>query len=141
MKELISNYQFTLDTIADAAGKLLLLDPEQRIFLFEAEMGAGKTTLIKELCKKLKSNDNFSSPTFSIVNEYIYPGGKIFHFDLYRVKNTAELLDIGFDDYINSGNYCFIEWPELSKDILDEGSVVVKILQAENKRYLHVTKL
>lgn len=141
MKELISNYQFTLDTIADVAGKLLLLDPEQRIFLFEAEMGAGKTTLIKELCKKLKSNDNFSSPTFSIVNEYIYPGGKIFHFDLYRVKSTEELLDIGFDDYINSGNYCFIEWPELAKDILDEGSVVVKILQAENKRYLHVTKL
>lgn len=75
-------------------------------------MGAGKTTLISQLVKALGALQSASSPTFSIVNEYLYPEGKIFHFDLYRIASEAELHAIGFDDYLYSGEICLIEWPE-----------------------------
>ena len=80
-------------------------------------MGAGKTTLIKSLCKALGSDDNITSPTFSIVNEYSGPH-KIYHFDFYRLKNQTEALDIGCEEYFYSGNYCFIEWPSQIHDLL-----------------------
>lgn len=89
-------------------------------------MGAGKTTLIKSLCKALGSNDNITSPTFSIVNEYAGPN-KIYHFDFYRLKNQTEALDIGCEEYFYSGNYCFIEWPEKIPDLLPPHFVRVNI--------------
>lgn len=141
MAELLKDYEFTLDTIHQAAAKVISLNEHSKIFLLEAQMGAGKTTLIKEICKTLGSRDNFSSPTFSIVNEYTYPGGKIFHFDLYRIKNIEELMDLGFDEYVYSGNYCFIEWPELAENFLKVGLVKIKIRTHENIRYLSATKL
>jgi tRNA threonylcarbamoyladenosine biosynthesis protein TsaE len=84
-----------------------------KVWLFYGDMGAGKTTFIKSLCKQLGVLDAMSSPTFSIVNEYLARDNKkIFHFDFYRLKNEAEAYDIGTEEYFYSGNYCFIEWPE-----------------------------
>lgn len=141
MIELLTDYKFTLDTIEQAAAKVVSLNQHSKVFLMDGQMGAGKTTLIKEICKTLGSTDNFSSPTFSIVNEYNYPDGKIFHFDLYRIKNMEELMDLGFDEYVYSDNYCFIEWPELAEGFLKDNFVKIKIHTKENIRYLRATKL
>jgi len=95
--------------------------PTQKIVCFIGEMGAGKTTLIKEICKFLGVAQNSSSPTYSIVNEYLDGNGNtIYHFDLYRIKSTKELFDIGFDDYLFSGNLCLIEWPQIATQYIDE---------------------
>jgi tRNA threonylcarbamoyladenosine biosynthesis protein TsaE len=95
--------------------------PTQKIVCFIGEMGAGKTTLIKEICKFLGVAQNSSSPTYSIVNEYLDGNGNtIYHFDLYRIKSTKELFDIGFDDYLFSGYLCLIEWPQIATQYIDE---------------------
>ena len=99
------------------ASEIISYANKSRIFLFYGDMGAGKTTLIKSLCKALGSDDNITSPTFSIVNEYSGPH-KIYHFDFYRLKNQTEALDIGCEEYFYSGNYCFIEWPSQIHDLL-----------------------
>jgi tRNA threonylcarbamoyladenosine biosynthesis protein TsaE len=128
--------------LAEASQKLLSFAKDIKVFVFEAEMGAGKTTLIKQLCKVLGSKDSFSSPTYSIVNEYKYPGGKIFHFDFYRVRDIEELFDLGLEDYIGSGNYCFIEWPQLSTPFLPASYLTIIIKLNKNNRYLsaHITE-
>ncbi len=112
-----------------------------RIFLFYGDMGAGKTTLIKQLCSELGSSDNITSPTFSIVNEYAGPN-KIYHFDFYRLKNQNEALDLGAEEYFYSGNYCFIEWPEKIPDLLPDNYIRVTIAQqADNSRNITVDKV
>ncbi|MCW3076202.1 MAG: hypothetical protein JWO32_811 [Bacteroidetes bacterium] len=131
--------EYSLETLPVIARELLAFCGDARVCLFDAPMGAGKTTLIKELCKTLGSKDAFSSPTFAIVNEYGYPEGKIFHFDLYRLNNPEELLDIGFEEYIHSGNYCFIEWPELAEEYITGNFIKVSIKNLGNIRYLHAT--
>ncbi|MFM6976928.1 MAG: tRNA (adenosine(37)-N6)-threonylcarbamoyltransferase complex ATPase subunit type 1 TsaE [Sphingobacteriaceae bacterium] len=95
-----------------AAQKILEYAGKHKIFLFHGEMGAGKTTFIKAFCAALGVNNGVSSPTFALVNEYEYPEGLIYHFDCYRLKSASEALDIGFEEYLASGQYCFIEWPE-----------------------------
>ena len=96
----------------------------RRIWSFEGEMGAGKTTLIKAICNTLGVIDEVSSPTFSLVNEYKTKDGKtIYHFDFYRIKNIEEVYDIGYEDYFFSGNICLIEWPEKIKELLKEEDV------------------
>jgi tRNA threonylcarbamoyladenosine biosynthesis protein TsaE len=99
-----------LDGVAEAiAGRV----KDSNVWLFHGEMGSGKTTLIKMICRKLKVADVMSSPTFSIVNEYETENhGKIFHFDFYRIRSEAEAFDIGAEEYFYSGSPCFIEWPE-----------------------------
>lgn len=90
------------------------------IWLFRGQMGAGKTTLIKEICKQLGVEHHVQSPTFSLVNEYQTKNAeRIFHFDLYRLKNTQEALAIGIEDYLDSGNICLIEWPEQAEELWD----------------------
>ena len=131
-----TKYPFTLQNIHEIAKQIISKANVHKIFLVDGEMGSGKTTLIKSICNSLKSSDNMSSPTFSLINEYQYPLGKIFHFDLYRLKNTEELLDIGFEDYINSGHYCFIEWPELAKKILQNNFIIIDLTVSENNHYL-----
>ena len=99
-----------------------------KLFLLSGEIGSGKTTLIKSFLKRLMVNGGVSSPTFNIINEYINDNNEhFFHFDLYRIKSKNELIEIGFDEYINSGNYCFIEWPEISKTFLDRNFVNITL--------------
>ena len=117
----------SLESLPSVAKELLHTFKEARVFLFDSQMGTGKTTFIKELCKQLGSADHFSSPTYSIVNEYKTPTHTIFHFDLYRLKNKDELFDIGFEDYLKKNTYCFIEWPHLAHDFL-KGTSYVNVL-------------
>ena len=136
----LHNYKFDKDGINDVAKIILAIDPECKLFLFDAQMGAGKTTLIKEMCKILGSKDNFSSPTFSIINEYSYPKGKIFHIDLYRIKDLNEALDMGIEEYLHSGHYCFIEWPQVLDEITEIKHINITIKPEDNIRYISATK-
>ena len=100
-------------------------------------MGAGKTTLIKLLCEYLGTAEPVTSPTFSIVNEYIGKANKMYHFDFYRLKNQTEALDLGYEEYFYSGSYCFIEWPEKIPDLLPEHYVSIAItLTGKNSRQI-----
>ena len=123
---------FTLDTLDNAARSIIQAAGTQKILLFHGQMGAGKTTLIKALCTALGTDENISSPTFSIVNEYLLPKGKIYHFDFYRLKNQTEALDMGYEEYFYSGEYCFIEWPEKIPDILPDNYVKIVIKVMDN---------
>ncbi len=119
-----------------AAKELIAFAGEEKVFLFDAPMGAGKTTFIKSICAYLGVTDTMSSPTYSIVNEYNTNSHfKVYHFDLYRLKSSEELFEIGFEDYINSNNYLFIEWPELAITFLDSFLRII-IYTENNNRYL-----
>ena len=131
----------SLESIDEAARELLVFSEDSRIFAFYGEMGAGKTTFIKAVCKILKVEDNVSSPTFSIVNEYLsQEGEKIFHFDFYRIKNENEAYDMGCEEYFYSGNHCFIEWPEKIHNLLPSKLVLVRIVEKEGKRFINLQK-
>jgi tRNA threonylcarbamoyladenosine biosynthesis protein TsaE len=123
------------------ASDILSFAADTRIFLFYGEMGAGKTTLIKALCEKLGVTESVTSPTFSIVNEYI-GNRKIFHFDFYRLKNQNEALDMGYEEYFYSDAYCFVEWPEKISGLLPEHyiSVTVKVT-GKNSRQIMMEKI
>lgn len=108
-------------------------------FLFEGEMGAGKTTLIKYMCSALGSTDEISSPSFSIVNHYKTVLDKnIFHFDFFRIKSPEEATNIGFEEYLEGDNYCFIEWPEIVSKLIFTDFVRVKIQAEDNFRKIKV---
>lgn len=111
-----------------AAKKLLFFADSPKVFLFFGEMGAGKTTFIQALCAELGVTDLVASPTFSIVNEYKSRQGVIYHFDFYRIKNEEEAFDIGFEEYLYSGNYCFIEWPEKITSLWPPNYVKVNVM-------------
>lgn len=124
--------QFSLGEINSVARQILEQNPE-KVILFEAEMGTGKTTLIKELCKVLKVEDNISSPTFSLVNEYHTAKGEVvYHFDFYRLKSEEEALDFGVEDYLYSGNYCFLEWSEKIPNLIPDKHTRIEIQVLEN---------
>lgn len=91
---------------------------KHNILLLKGNLGAGKTTFTKFLLKNLGSKDEVSSPTYAIVNEYHTPKGKVFHFDLYRMKNITEVYDIGMDEYLDNAQLCIIEWPEIYEEEL-----------------------
>lgn len=110
----------SIDTIELTANELITASQGNRIWLFSGEMGAGKTTVIKAIGKLLGVKESMASPTFSIVNEYRTSNGTLFHFDFYRLKNEQEAYDIGVDEYFESGNYCFIEWPEKLETLIPE---------------------
>lgn len=116
-----------LTELPAAAQSLLSFAGNQKIFLFYGNMGAGKTTFIKALCEQLGVKEPVTSPTFSIVNEYAGNADKVYHFDFYRLKNQDEALDMGYEEYFYSGNYCLIEWPEKIADLLPEHYVKVSI--------------
>ena len=107
----------------------------RRVFAFDGQMGAGKTTFIKALCEAMGTSDVVNSPTFAIVNVYDVEQpyrGEVYHFDCYRLKDIREALDFGAEEYLYSGNYCFIEWPEMIEAILPEDTVWIKIEPQEN---------
>lgn len=133
-----------LEALNDIADQILELFPDDRIFLFSGKMGAGKTTLIKSICNSLRVVDVVSSPTFSIVNEYLtFEGNGVFHFDLYRIKSPVELMDIGFEEYIYSGSYCLIEWPELASELMPSKYVMINIETEDsgNSRIFQVKRI
>lgn len=109
----------------------------KKVFAFYGEMGAGKTTFIKAICKSMGVVGAITSPTFSLVNEYITDSGiSIYHFDFYRIKNIQEVYDFGYEDYFYSDNICFIEWPELIESLLPDDVVEVRISIDENEQRL-----
>jgi tRNA threonylcarbamoyladenosine biosynthesis protein TsaE len=115
-------------TEIDQIAKTILDSNPKKIILFNGEMGAGKTTFIKALCENLGVESPTSSPTFSLVNEYYTVENQIvYHFDMYRLKNQNEALDMGIDDYLYSGNYCFIEWAEKIPDLIPQNHSIITI--------------
>ena len=129
-------FEFSVFELEDIANKIIALNP-QKIILFNGEMGVGKTTLIKQLCKNLGVNDSTSSPTFSLVNEYyITKNQLVYHFDLYRLNKDSEAIDIGIDEYFYSGNWCFIEWSEKIPNLIpDEHSIInIELLTNGNRK-------
>lgn len=126
-----------------AAIKLLEFAGDEKIFLFEGEMGAGKTTFIKAICEAMGVADVVSSPTFSIVNEYRSGEDKsIYHFDFYRINDLQEAYDIGYEEYFYSGDICLVEWPEKIRELLPEEYVLVNITApAPDSRLLSFTKI
>ncbi|EIJ40228.1 ATPase, YjeE family [Galbibacter orientalis DSM 19592] len=105
----------------------IIKEVTSKIIIFNGEMGAGKTTLIKKIVELLGSNDHVSSPTFSLVNEYKNKEGSIFHFDLYRINDIEEAYQIGIEDYLYSGSWCLIEWPDKIIDLLPEEAAIIDI--------------
>ena len=115
---------------------------KSNIFTFEGEIGVGKTALIKIILKHLKVKDLVKSPTFSIVNEYLTSENKIiYHFDFFRIKDKIEVISIGFEDYIDSSNFCFIEWPNSIKNLLPNDINKIKMeYVSETKRKIIIEK-
>ncbi len=137
MKETI--YDITSHSSLSSVAFELLRSSDNHIFAFYGEVGAGKTTLIKHLCHHLNVIDPVSSPTFSIVNEYMTSRNtKIFHFDLYRLNNIAEAIDLGVETYVNTENYCFIEWPDLIESLLPDNYTTLSIRFLGHNRKLVV---
>ncbi len=125
-----------LDEIAKAIVEVF--ENEKKIVFF-GEMGVGKTTLIKSICKVLNVQDVVTSPTFSVVNEYQNKdGNSLYHFDFYRIKNQEELFDLGLEEYIYSDNYCFIEWPEKAEGLLSDNFIQVQMTKNKECRIIKV---
>jgi tRNA threonylcarbamoyladenosine biosynthesis protein TsaE len=117
----------------------ILSNSEKKIILFTGDLGAGKTALIKHICKELDCIDDVSSPTFPLINHYKRKNGDdIFHFDFYRIHSTREAVDIGFEEYLESGSYCLIEWPEKIMQLLSEDFVEVEIKAEDHIRNIKV---
>lgn len=111
----------TEEVLPAVAQSILQRDPATRIFVLHGEMGSGKTTLVRALCAQLGvAPGEVNSPTYALINEYAGSPGPIFHMDLYRLQDIQEALDIGVEDYLYSGHYCFVEWPDLIAPILPE---------------------
>ena len=132
-KKIIINSIKELDQIAS---EIISFSQFKKI-LFFGDMGVGKTTIINSLCKYLKVTDQISSPTFSIINEYLTnDNSKILHFDMYRLKNKEEVFDLGFEDYIDNDYYCFVEWPEIISEFIPNNYLEIKILIENKNRVL-----
>jgi tRNA threonylcarbamoyladenosine biosynthesis protein TsaE len=132
-----------LEQLGAAASKIIKFAGGMRFWIFEGDMGAGKTTLIKEICKQLNVGDVVTSPTYSIINEYQNSAGDpIYHFDFYRLNDESEAYDIGADEYFDSGEYCLIEWPSKVPTLLPESNfLTVSIkLAHEDFRLIELTR-
>ena len=131
------NIIFSIDQLEEVAKQIIAQNPK-KVILFHGEMGVGKTTLIKQLCKMLGVTGATSSPTFSLVNEYEADDNQlVYHFDFYRLNKEEEALDMGVDDYLYSGNWCFIEWAEKIPNLIPETHSVITIsLLPDGKRSL-----
>ena len=120
---------------AVSALEILRAVEPHRVLAFDGQMGAGKTTFIKKLCEEMGTVDVVNSPTFAIVNVYDVERpyrGEVYHFDCYRLKDIREAMDFGAEEYLYSGNYCFIEWPEMIEPLLPDDTVYIRIVPQEN---------
>lgn len=132
----------SISELPAVAEKLLeYVGPEPSVMLLTGDLGAGKTTLVQSLCRALGASDTATSPTFSLVNEYPLDKGVIYHIDLYRLETIEEALNIGLEEYLYSGHWCFIEWPQLIMPILDEPywKVDISVLQ-DSERIFRILK-
>lgn len=135
IKKVTSEHTETLLLLNEQGKEVSVLDilreqEPHRVFAFDGQMGAGKTTFIKYLCEQMGTMDVVNSPTFAIVNVYDIEQpyrGEVYHFDCYRLKDIREAMDFGAEEYLYSGNYCFIEWPEKIDALLPEDVVRIKI--------------
>ncbi len=122
----------SLDDLEQLSNEILMTCTKSQIFTFEGQLGAGKTTLIKSMCRYLGYTDEVTSPTFSLVNEYQTPSSMIYHMDLYRLNSENELLDIGFEEYLDGDAFCFIEWPQIAENLIVQSHYKIKILLNED---------
>jgi tRNA threonylcarbamoyladenosine biosynthesis protein TsaE len=128
-----------LQQLPDIAKEILRFSSPHKKFLFYADMGVGKTTLIKELSLQLGVNDIVSSPTFSIVNEYVSSmNKKVYHFDFYRLKDEQEAFDMGYEEYFYGDDYCFVEWPEKIPNLIQDDMVKIKMQLNGKKRDIEI---
>jgi len=122
-----------------AVAKMILEKYNSKVFLFYGEMGVGKTSFIKKFCKELGVSDVVSSPTFSIVNQYSNVNDEIiYHFDFYRTEKKEEVFDIGYEEYLFSSSYCFIEWPEKLEDLLPTNYLKINMKLDDNNRIINI---
>ena len=124
----------SLQTIQETAKAFLEQTKDKSIIAFYGEMGVGKTTFIKALCKELQITDQASSPTFALINEYkTQQADSIFHFDFYRIEDIEEVFDFGYEEYFYSGNLCLIEWPEKIQELLPDNCLEVRMTENRDK--------
>lgn len=132
---------FRLEEIAGAAGQFWETTGEKKVIAFHGQMGAGKTTFIHALCDAKQVQGPVSSPTFSIINEYSYPGGIIYHIDLYRLEQEEEAFRAGVEDCLYSGHTCLVEWPERAESLFPPDTIHVYIeVTAPDARRLTIRK-
>jgi tRNA threonylcarbamoyladenosine biosynthesis protein TsaE len=123
---------FSLDGIQQTASTFWQTYSNKKVFAFNGQMGAGKTTFIHALCDVKKVTSPVGSPTFSIINEYSFPGGKMFHIDLYRLSDEVEAVRAGVEDCLYSGEICLVEWPERAPDIFPQDTIYISIETVDN---------
>jgi tRNA threonylcarbamoyladenosine biosynthesis protein TsaE len=133
--------EFTCSQLSELdaiAAQLLKAHADSKVFAVYGAMGAGKTTFIKSICLQLNVLETAISPSFGIINEYQTVGGNpVYHMDFYRIKKMSEFLDLGCEEYLYSGSYCFIEWPEKIEDFLTTDHVPVHIQEKDGKRFIN----
>lgn len=132
----------SIEGLKETAANMINRFPDTRVFALYGKMGAGKTTFIQAICNYLGTEDNVTSPTFALINEYIAKDlSSIYHFDFYRIEDIEEAFDLGYEDYIYSGNYCLIEWPEMIEPLLPENIVKVQIENRDDESRLITAQL
>ncbi len=125
----------SLKQLPQVAEDILTIAGNRKLFSFKGPLGSGKTTIIKMICKKLGAENQVTSPSFTLVNEYLTRDGNIlYHIDLYRIKSINEAYDIGIEEYIYSNSYCFIEWPEIIQELLPPDSIKIKITTGNKEK-------
>ena len=129
--EITINGEENLDKVVSA---YLEIAGHVKTAFLHGDLGAGKTTFVKKLASMLGSDEEASSPTYSLVNEYVVPNGKLYHIDLYRLNDTHEAQDMGIEEYLDSGDYCMIEWPDIIEHLVEQAVTIRIEALADNSR-------
>ena len=136
------NFEINNENELDYISKEIIEKFKSKVFLFYGEMGVGKTAFIKSICRHLNVIDVVSSPTFSIVNEYINDQDEfVYHFDFYRTNNKNEIFDIGYEEYLFSDSFCFIEWPERLENLLPNKYLEIKMKLRDGNRVIRIKEI
>ena len=136
------NFEINNENELDFISKEIIENFKSKVFLFYGEMGVGKTAFIKSICKHLNVLDVVSSPTFSIVNQYVNDQDEfIYHFDFYRTNNKNEIFDIGYEEYLFSDSFCFIEWPERLDNLLPNKYLDIKMKLRDGNRVIKIKEI